>query len=576
MKKVILILAILLLPFMFSYAASDTKMSLEEYHDYFILDNGLIELKLSKQGDVLGLTKDGINIVKNLSGVSRDPNKHRSFYLDFHTGISGGATNFYPSKVRVLEQNEKTIHIAFIGSPEDHGYLEYHYVMRPEVSGVYNYVIAENINKPVMRMAELRTVYRFDSSILNQLHNGHRHGPVPLYSDLEASKQIQDETWRLDTGEIYTKYDYATYMRESKLWGVFGNGLGAWVIPASFDYYAGDLLNQELMVHQDAIALNYLTGAHLGSPDMFAPQSWKKTYGPWLVYVNHEDNEDLLIQDAFEQTDIEQKQWPYRWMKDTRYALDRGTLKGKVTSDEPVMVVLSSDSEAEFDQQTLGYFYSANVEKGRYEINNINPGKYHLSVYALTGNQIGVLYRDIVDIETDKTKKDILVPSMQGEVLWHVGQANRRADEFKYSNMPRNYIWKNKPPANLEFVINESTEKEDWYFVQNKPGIWSIKFGLDRIDTATLNMAIAATSNSGMGKPSSCELEILINGKTLETFSYKNDKAVYRSANQSGRYTAEKLEIPEEYFNVGENTLQLKLHGGAIMYDTINLSRSNK
>ncbi len=82
------------------------QVNLTEHDKSFTLDNNKIKIEISKNGDVTSLFQGNANLVKNLKGVSRDPNHDRSFYLDYHTGVSGGATNFIPTRYKVLDQSE--------------------------------------------------------------------------------------------------------------------------------------------------------------------------------------------------------------------------------------------------------------------------------------------------------------------------------------------------------------------------------------------------------------------------------------------------------------------------------------
>lgn len=551
------------------------QVNLIEKDNGFMLDNDKINIEISKNGDVTSLYKDGINMVNNLKGVSRDPNHNRSFYLDYHTGVSGGATNFIPSRYKIVEQSDDKVHLAFYGTNQDHVYLEYHYILKSDVSGVYSYVIAENRSEKEMRIAELRTVYRFDRDIMPLLFNGSRTSHPESYASLEAQPFIQDETWQLENGEVYTKYDLSNYMRDSQLWGVLGDNVGAWVVPANHDYFSGDDLNQELMVHQDAIALNYLTGAHMGTPDMFAPTNWKKMYGPWLVYINSGETAEELLENAKQQVNTEVKQWPYKWVNESLYNHNRGTLTGKVNTSLPVKIVLSSDLNTEFSQQTLGYFYSAETDNNReYQLSNINPGKYQLSVYALAGTQIGTLHTETIEIKRGENHLALQLPEVNVKPIWKLGEANRLSNEFKFSDQQRNYRWHNEVPANLNFIIGKSNQKQDWYYAQTKPGIWTIKFELDQdaINDSVLNIALAAASNSGMSNTTKPQLKVRINNTDIATISdLKNDKAIYRSALNSGRYHAYSFDIKSTILNKGANSVQLELQGGAFMYDTINL-----
>ncbi|UIA84260.1 rhamnogalacturonate lyase [Erwinia tracheiphila] len=536
-----------------------------------VLDNGLLRVEFNDDASMHTMTKNGHNLVSSLSGAARDPSKNRSGYLDFH---SDGVKDFIPERLEVIARNDDIAHIAWFNHPGSLLRLEYHLIMRKGVSGIYSYVIAENTGDKNIKVSELRNVYRFNPGYLDHIFNGERDGKPYLYHELEAMPAIQDETWRLPDGSVWTKYDFAGYQRTTPFWGVYGKNSGVWLIHASGEYFSGDTLKQDLMVHQDAIILNYLTGAHLGTPDMHAPPGWKKFYGPWLLYVNEGDKAHMLA-DARQQSDSEKASWPYRWLNDAQYPVERTQVSGRVKTDKPVTLVLSSSIDEQFDLQTRGYLFSAvSDEQGNFQFEHVIPGDYQLIVYANSGTQPGLLVEKQMTVSGEKQWLDQISLPPAAKVIWAIGQSDRQAKEFRFGNEQRNYRWQHEVPANLVFNVGHSDFSQEWYYAQTKPGNWDINFNLTPEKAVYhLNIALAAASNSGMvkgrGSPS---LTVKINGAELKTLTYENDKAVYRSALRNGQYHLATISVEKEQLRNGKNTLSLQLNGGSLMYDIITFT----
>ena len=139
-----------------------------------------------------------------------------------------------------------------------------HYVVRSGVSGLYSYFVATGIGN----VGEFRTIYRLNGNIFNNGYNAERSGAFPQISQIKQSQVLQNETFKLTNGTVYTKYDWATYVAEDQVHGVYGNGYGVWMLPASHEYIEGGPMKQELMVHVesasgDGTVLNMLVGGHL-------------------------------------------------------------------------------------------------------------------------------------------------------------------------------------------------------------------------------------------------------------------------------------------------------------------------
>lgn len=555
----------------YGYSCNQLPVSLSVSGMNATLDNGLLHAEFKDDASATAIVKDGVNLVSSLSGAARDPSKTRSAYLDFY---SKGVKDFVPERLEIIHNDKDIAHIAWIDDKGGLLRLEYHLIMRKGVSGLYSYVVAENTGKQTVPVSELRNVYRFDPKRLENIYNGERQGKPYLYAQLEKMPKVQDETWQLPDGSVYTKYDFAGYQRTTPFWGVFGKDRGAWLIHASGEYFSGDALKQDLMVHQDAIILNYMTGAHMGTPDMQAQPGWKKLYGPWLLYFNQGSSEKMLA-DAGKQAAVERASWPYKWVDDARYVEKRTQVNGHIASQQPVTLVLSSSLDEPFDLQTRGYLFTTiSDSRGAYRFHQVLPGRYQLAVYANSGTQPGVLAQQTVEIKGEtQTLNEIMLP-LAPNTLWAIGQADRQAREFRFGNEARGYHWQNDVPADLTFDIGRSDYRRDWYYAQSKPGKWDIRFAMTpNKPTYTLNIALAAASNSGMGSSNtSPELAVLVNGKSVETLNFANDKTLYRGALRNGQYHLATLPVSADLLRNGNNTITLQLKGGSVMYDIITLS----
>jgi len=168
-------------------------------------------------------------------------------------------------------------------------------------------------------------------------------------------------------------------------------------------------------------------------------------------------------------------------------------------------------------------------------------------------------------------------------ILWSIGEVNRKSSEFKYADQQRNYKWEFETPKNLTFTIGESDSANDWYtskqicilnyknkilryYAQSQPSTWRILYQ-DVYDgnSRTLRLPLAAASKA--------ILVVLFNGEILQTFDLRsdNDASVYRSALQSGKFHSIVLPIEESKVVSGENVIELIVEAGGVMYDAVSL-----
>lgn len=535
------------------------------------LDNGLAHFKFAEDATARVVGTDEVNLVDKLSGPGADPSRLRSFYLDYH---SGKGQAFKPETLQVIEQKPERAHIAFI---QRNGKLdlEYHLVMTRGEPGLYSYVVAKNPSKEPLLVSELRTIYRFNAGLMNRLYTAQGSSTPPLYGELAKHPKLQDETWRLPDGAAYSKYDLVDYQRRNPFWGAYGNGYGAWFIPVNHDYFSGGPLKQDLMVHQDAIVLNYMTGAHMGTPDLIAPVGWQKLYGPWFIYLNRGED-SKLIADAAKYAEAKMQQWPFAWMDDANYPLQRASVGGKVNlrgrRGELFSVILSPE-EGDPEQQTLGFLYHATTTaSGAFNFKTVRPGRYWLTVMTEIGADQGILYQQPVEIRGDKQAIPTVDLPAPGRYLWIIGAADRTAKGFKLADKPRNLDWATQVPESLEFNVEKQRDTE-WYYAQTKSGDWNIHYReAQRPGSRKLNIAFAAASNNNMEKTAtSPKMAVLVNGTQVAEIAYPNDKTIYRGGMRNGFYHQVSTSIPAGLLKRGNNVITLRNLGGAFMFDSINL-----
>jgi rhamnogalacturonan endolyase len=547
------------------------------------LSNEIITIKFDENANVYSLCKNQMELVKNLSGAANDPDKDHSFYVDYHA--EGKFRNIKVDALKIICDTTDEAHIVY---HDRSGLLaiEYHIILKRGESGIYSYVIAQNNARRTFKLSELRTVYRLDSDIFDVAYTAERRGRQPVHAQLSRGKKIQDETYELSDGEkytngkIYSKYDYAGYFKDNSLWGQYGHGFGFWFIPASKEYYPSGPMKQELLVHYNAITLNYMTGAHFGTGDFYVQPDWKKIYGPWFVYINSGTNE-TVIQDALVRAGAEEKKWPYKWMKEKLYPTQRCTVQGRINgggeSSGNMMVVLAKPNVEILRQRADYIFYTQADKEGSFSLENVRPGEYELYAYATHGDVTETLTQGQITISQSNVDLGEIkwCPMMHAHKLWQIGEADRTSGEFMFGSELRNYKWHQMIPKEIDFVIGSSQDKTDWYYAQTKPGDWRIHFTLQDVkDTTTyyLTVAMAAFTTAKIGTQDG-SLVIKVNECNVKVIKYPNDQAVYRSAMKSGRYHREKIKLNASYLHTGENTITLVNHGSAIMYDTILLER---
>ncbi|KAF2094373.1 galactose-binding like protein [Rhizodiscina lignyota] len=461
--------------------------------------------------------------------------------------------NFTSERPTIARRTDNMIDVAFEAYE-----ATVHYVLFTGLAGFYEY----NINKNLGEQGECRSLWRLDP---NQFTNGRtniKNGPLPLLKDIQTGYKVEDETWQRPNGSYITKYDWSCFVRDLDFHGVYGNGVGAWVIAPGKDYYIGDQLKQELMLHResstnDTVLLHMYHGSHYNSEfSNLIPRG--KMWGPWLVYFNDGD-----VEDAAKRTQQEFRSWPYGWLTDSQYEA-RGSLTGRLmlSDGRPASgaAVFLGDEGDTCNQGTTYQYTSYADDAGNFEFDDVRREKQYTMQAWANGGKIG-------DVQTVFVKPNITIgentplgkltwPTSGREVAWQIGEFDRKTLGFKLSDHPMEHGLSDRGPANLIYAIGVN-KPSDWWIIQSAQGNWTVLFDVPepkgRTGMLSLSFAGYTSQNGyGLGADSYSLPEITPTGLNNAT-----DGAIYRSAVKAGGYYFSEFHIPNEVLINGSNRLDL-------------------
>ncbi|KAI1870843.1 uncharacterized protein JN550_004989 [Neoarthrinium moseri] len=430
-----------------------------------------------------------------------------------------------------------------------------HWIILSGLTGAYQYFV--NHNLPTL--GEFRTLWRLDNTTFPNGKTDVRDEALPPLSEYISTLKVQDETWLKPDGSGYiTKYDFSSWIRTQTYYGVYGENFGSWYINAGKDYYNGNHLKQELMVHResatgDAVQLNMIHGTHfqVSATDVF-PDG--KMWGPWLWYLNDGSKEDAELR-----AKQEFASWPYAWFEDEAYQT-RGSVKGQLVlsdgrpaTNAAVFLGDSSPNKTALDQGSDYYYTGYADEQGNFEFKDVRVGTYGLQAWS-NGSKIADVTTSFLQNNV-KVEKDHLtdLASLEWQVsaktkLFQVGDFDRYSYGFQYGGSPYEHGVVDKCPADLTFTVG-SSRTEDWCMGQSKLGNWTIAFDVPKAaaqcssskKNATLLVSLAgySTGVSSNVYANDVLLGNLTSGGgigTNYTATLLNDPSLYRSGTAAGEW----------------------------------------
>ena len=491
--------------------------------------------------------------------------------------------------------------------------IEVHYVLRRGATGLYSYaVLSHPAGYPATDVGEWRMVWKLSPDLLEKIYVDElRHWTMPNSEDLKhASRTGIAEIIRINTGaragQFDCKYDFNANYWDLGCWGHASDErkIGAWIVLGGHEFFNDGPTKQDLTA---ASGINHLhfgldhynaSGIHVA-----AGETWRKIFGPFLLYCNHAANGDACWADAQAQAKAEQAAWPYAWLTGnplyppagerggiTGHFILQDALKPRLNAANAWIGVAQPEPGGNWQFESKHYQYWAKADaQGNFIIPNIRPGTY--TFYAFADGAVGEFSKAGVTVTAGQTKElgDLTwnVPHKGSRIAWEIGVPDRTAKEFRHGNdYFHGYVWANLPnefPNPLDYFIGKSNWKTDWNYAQTRyaagpggniePWTWRIHFTLDRLPagTATLTLAIASANEA--------RIDVRVNDErrvwASVSPSVEGGNALLREGIHA-KYCVQYVSIPATKLKMGENVITLSIPetGGAaahIMYDYLNL-----
>lgn len=568
MKKNIFILVFIVLLFRFN-ASLYAQVTIVETGKSVVLTNEFASFTFNKQNaDLKSIRYDGY---KNLLG-----NKGSAY-------LSGPDFAMSPAVFSVTTHTENLIDISFLHRDKNHFSYDLHYVVRNGISGIYVYLVEKHDKGDTTGIyGQTRWGLRADPNLFDyHLVRDSIRGPMYPMDSLESGRKIQDWTYQMRDGTIYTKYDYADYIDGRYVHGTVGqkSHLGLFVIQASPEYLNGGPTKQYMTIHSSPYLICMFNCSHflstIRNADDTVTQDWEKINGPFLLYVNKGKDVENVWSDAKRAAAKERRQWPFHWLENPLYPLQRGTLDilSKDEFGKPLegVTFILADSAHDWQAQSTGYiFWGKTAQDGQLALKNIRPGRYTL--YGFGANRMQEFRKDGIEITGDASHAfHVVLPDETRQTIWQIGKADRFTKGFHYADHKRAYGLFDSVPGQLDFKIGVDNDS-DWYYAQTKKGKWNILFDKEvavSSDSLTLYIALAGAAKDP-------HLSIVLNGVEIAAFNnLGNDRSIYRSAILGGYYQLKKVRFTSSLLSI-HNTLSLDLtkcpSGGGVMYDAIRLA----
>ncbi|KAI0743456.1 putative rhamnogalacturonase [Daedaleopsis nitida] len=465
-----------------------------------------------------------------------------------YVSYNGAASNLAWTSADIFFRTDEYIDVRFNATEG-----EMHWVIFNDLPGAYQYFV----NRALPVLGEFRTLWRLDNETFPRGRTDIKDGELPAFAEYLNATKVQDETWQKADGTYLTKYDWSAFIRTQDFYGLYGNEFGSWYINPGKDYYNGNHLKQELMIHResltgDAVQLNMIHGTHYqaSSSDAFDDG---KLWGPWLWYLN-----DGSKHDAAARAEKEFRAWPYQWFQNAWYHSRVGEVTGKIKLSDgrpaagaAVFLGDNHPNKTALDQGSYAYYTTYADDHGAFSFEHVLAGTYGLQAWSNGGA--------IADVSTTLLQNDVSIsadarphrhgsaalglgsftwPLPEGrERIFQVGDFDRKSLGFEHGGAPYQHALVSACAANLTYTVGKS-DTSDWCFGQSAPGAWNIDFHLPEAApqnrTALLTVSLAGYSQ---GTSSS----IYVNGRAnkvgnLTSSAIPSDQCLYRSATTAGEW----------------------------------------
>ncbi|RYD28405.1 MAG: hypothetical protein EOP87_19720, partial [Verrucomicrobiaceae bacterium] len=495
--------------------------------------------------------------------------------------------------------------------------VEIHYVLRRGATGIYTYALLDHpASYPAGGYGEWRMVWKTPADAFERLYVDElRNREMPTSFDYaNASATSIAEVVHLNTGVLAGqdegKYCYSTEYAKTPVWGHASDirKTGVWLVLGSQEYLNDGPFKQDLgpaagILHVH-FGRNHYNGSSLSVP---AGESWRKLYGPFLLYCNTEAaGADACWKDAQTQAAAERAAWPYDWLvgnADYPTAAQRATVSGSIALNDPLKPDLDAtgawvglaapEPGGNFQFESKRYqHWAKSGEGGTFAIPHVRPGTYTL--YCVVRGEAGE-YESSTPVTVaagqalDLGPLEWTVPRSGAWMAWEIGLPDRDSTEFRHGKdyfTPFVYNrFDDEFPNPLSYDVSSSVAATDWNYAQTGysdgvspivPWPWQIHFRLPALPaagTARLHLSFAGGNYTRM--------QVDVNGSNpvggSGFFYVPNDRgnALVRQSSH-GKYGYRTLEIPISMLKVGANTItitQTKVDDMSMhcMYDYVGL-----
>ncbi|KAL6184537.1 hypothetical protein ACLB2K_045938 [Fragaria x ananassa] len=595
------------------------KLHIQDHH--VILDNGILQVTLSKPGGII--TRIQYNGIDNLLEIQNKESDRGYWDLVWSEAGSVGTTGTFDvikgTKFTVIVESEEQVEISFTRNWNHKNKhvplnIDKRFIMLRNSSGFYSYAIYEHLKEwPPFNLPQTRITFKLRKDKFQYMaiaDNRQRNMPLPddrlphrsEVLDFPEAVLLVNPIEPEFKGEVDDKYQYSSKNQNLQVhgWICMDPPVGFWQITPSNEFRSGGPLKQNLSSHVGPTCLAMFLSAHYSGEDLVLKlkpdEPWKKVFGPIFIYLNStpEAIDSLsLWEDAKKQMVTEVQTWPYKFPASTDFppSHERGNLSGRIQvqdrylSDTYILAkgayvgLAPPGDPGSWQRDCKGYqFWTRADENGYYTINDI---------------------RCNIDIGDTVYK-----PPRSGPTLWEIGIPDRSAAEFYvpdpnpkyinklYVNHPdrfRQYgLWERYedlyPEEDLVYTVGVSDYTKDWFFAhvtrkqvdgKYQGTTWKIKFQLDHVNQTkpyTLRIALA-TANVA-------ELQIRVNDSKTDSPLFTTgvigkDNTIARHGIH-GLYWLYSIDIPGTLLLEGVNTVFLTQAMSSspvqgLMYDYIRL-----
>ncbi|KAM7514479.1 hypothetical protein LguiA_004062 [Lonicera macranthoides] len=456
---------------------STVGVQLHIQDDHVVMDNGTLEITLTKPGGILTVIQyNGIDNLlelhnKDLNGGFWDLNWSQAG----SPGTRGKFDTIEGTNFEVIVENEEQVEVSFTRTwdpsvQDDHAPLsiDKRFVMLRGASGFYSYAIYEHLeDMPAFNLNETRIAFMLSKDKFKYMvvaDNRQRYMPHPddrlpgrgeelAYPEAVLLVNPIEPEFK---GEVDDKYQYSCDNKDNKVhgWICFDPPVGFWQIAPSNEFRTGGPHKQDLTSHVNPTTLASFVTAHYGGDDLVvkfkAGEKWKKVFGPVFIYLNYisDGNNALsLWNTAKEQMNKEVNNWPYSFpaSEDFPKSNDRGKVRGRllvqdryismndVAAKNAYVGLAMPGDVGSWQTECKGYqFWTTADEEGNFTIENIRADKYN--IYAWVPGFIGDYQYNVEIVITpgcDIEVGDLVYqPPRDGPTLWEIGNPDRSAAEF--------------------------------------------------------------------------------------------------------------------------------------------------